>query len=93
MGMFSNYDDLLTVPEVASVLQVDRHVVYRLIKNKSLNSIQPSKSHLIPKISLISYVIGSNTQCIDKYISGEKCAKVDLCETACYDTSIDSSSL
>lgn len=40
--VFDSYPDLLTVPEVAVILRVDRSYVYRLIREGKLRVLRPT---------------------------------------------------
>lgn len=57
-SMFSEYDDLLMVSEVAKILSISRHQVYHLINTEQLHAIRPGNAFLIPKRLLINYVMG-----------------------------------
>jgi excisionase family DNA binding protein len=45
----SQYDDFLTVPEVAIVLRVSKMTVYRMLHREVLDSIRVGRSFRIPR--------------------------------------------
>lgn len=55
--MFPGCDDLMDVNEVARVLHVGRHKVYRLIATGELMAIRPGKAYLVPRVALAAYVV------------------------------------
>lgn len=55
--MFSEYRDVMTVAETANALRTERHTVYQLINQGSLQILPPTgKGHKVIKQSLINYV-------------------------------------
>lgn len=54
--MFEQYDDILTVPELAEVLRIGTTQAYRLLKSKKIQAFKEGKDWKIPKESLIQYV-------------------------------------
>lgn len=56
--MFSDYNEVLTVNEVAEILSCGRNTVYALLQQKLLAGFRIGKSNgRIPKASLESYII------------------------------------
>ena len=55
--MFSNYDDVLTVTDVAELLYVGRNTVYELLNSGLLKGFRIGKSWRIPKTYLEDYII------------------------------------
>ncbi len=55
--MFSNYDDVLTVSDVAEILYVGRNTVYELLNSGSLEGFRIGKTWRIPKVNLEKYII------------------------------------
>ncbi len=58
--MFTAYKDIMSVNEIAEVLGVERHLVYRLIENGEISSLKIGKTYKIPKIILIDFVLKSH---------------------------------
>lgn len=54
--MFEQYDDILTVPELAEALRIGTTQAYRLLKSKKIQAFKEGKDWKIPKESLIQYV-------------------------------------
>ena len=55
--MFSNYDDVLTVSDVAEILYVGRNTVYELLNSGALEGFRIGKTWRIPKVNLEKYII------------------------------------
>ena len=55
--MFSNYDDVLTVSDVAEILYVGRNTVYELLNSGALEGFRIGKTWRIPKVNLERYII------------------------------------
>lgn len=51
-----NCNDLLSVKEVKSILQIGSTLTYRLIANKEIKSVKIGKSIKIPKVYLEEYI-------------------------------------
>lgn len=54
--MFENYDDILTVEEVAEALKVGTTQVYKLVRSGEMNAFKEGKNWRIPKKGVINYV-------------------------------------
>lgn len=54
--MFEQYDDILTVPELAEALRIGTTQAYRLLKSGKLKGFKEGKDWKIPKQSLIHYI-------------------------------------
>lgn len=54
--MFEEYDDILTIPELAEALKIGNTQAYRLVKEKKLGGFKEGKDWKIPKNCLIEYV-------------------------------------
>ena len=54
--MLENYDDILTLPEAASVLRIGHTHTYRLLRSGSLKGYKEGKNWKISKISLENYI-------------------------------------
>lgn len=55
--MFENYDDILTIEEVAEALKVGTSQVYKLVRSGSLKAFKEEKNWRIPRQSVSEYVI------------------------------------
>ena len=54
--MFENYNDILTVDDVAEILKIGSTQAYKIIRNGELKAFKEGKSWKIPKIALIDYI-------------------------------------
>ena len=55
--MFSNYPDVVDVPQLQSMLGgIGKQSTYKLLKNSAIKSIKIGKIYRIPKINVISYL-------------------------------------
>ena len=54
--MFSNYDDVLTVSDVAEILYVGRNTVYELLNSEELKGFRIGKTWRVTKESLVSFI-------------------------------------
>ena len=55
--MFSNYDEVLTVSDVAEILYIGRNTVYELLNSGELKGFRIGKTWRIPKVNLEKYII------------------------------------
>ncbi|MDL2288243.1 helix-turn-helix domain-containing protein [Oscillospiraceae bacterium OttesenSCG-928-F05] len=56
LQMFAQYEDMLTVEDVASMLRLDKKRVYRMIHAGEIKSIQVERAIRVSKIWVIEYV-------------------------------------
>jgi len=55
--MFSNYPDVVDVPQLQSMLGgIGKQSTYKLLKNSAIKSIRIGKIYRIPKVNVISYL-------------------------------------
>ena len=54
--MFEEYPDVVTVGELANMLQVGKNKAYELVNNGKIKSIKIGRTHKIPKINIIKYI-------------------------------------
>ena len=59
-SMFKNEPDVLTVPDVARLLQLGKNNVYRLIKEGRLSSIKQGKKIIVPKVCLVEFLTNAD---------------------------------
>lgn len=55
--MFSEYNEIMTVTDVAEVLYIGRNTVYELLNTGVLKGFRIGKTWRIPKISLEEYIV------------------------------------
>ena len=55
--MFNEYNDVMSVDDVAAILQVGFNTVYRLLNEKELKGFRIGHTWRIPKQCLIDYVL------------------------------------
>lgn len=58
-AMYSDYPDVVTVNDIRKMLGLSRDEVYQLIHNGTLKRIGKGRAFLIPKLSVINYVLQS----------------------------------
>lgn len=54
--MFEQYDDILTIEEVAELLRIGMTQAYRIVRSGNLKGYKEGKDWKIPKQALINYV-------------------------------------
>lgn len=54
--MFEQYDDILTVSELAEALRIGSTQAYRLVRLKKIKDFKEGKDWKIPKTSVIQYI-------------------------------------
>ena len=55
--MFENFDDILTVEEVASIMKIGSTQAYKLVRSGRLKAFKEGKDWKISKIALTNYVM------------------------------------
>lgn len=55
--MFEQYDDILTIEEVAEILKIGMTQAYKIVRSGKLKGYKEGKDWKIPKLSLTEYVI------------------------------------
>lgn len=55
--MFSNYKDVVTVEQLAEMLDIGLTLAYRLVRQKTIKSIKVGREYKIPKQFVINYLI------------------------------------
>ena len=58
--MFEQYDDILTIEEVAELLRIGMTQAYRIVRSGNLKGYKEGKDWKIPKQALINYVVSQN---------------------------------
>ena len=54
--IFSNYPDVISIPDLMKMLNIGRNTAYRLLQNGKLKSIKIGKQYRIPKQFIIEYL-------------------------------------
>lgn len=54
--MFEQYDDILTVSELAEALKVGSTQAYRLVRSQKIKAFKEGKDWKIPKAAVIQYI-------------------------------------
>ena len=58
--MFEQYDDILTIEEVAELLRIGMTQSYRIVRSGNLKGYKEGKDWKIPKQALINYVVSQS---------------------------------
>lgn len=58
--MFSNYKDVVTVEQLAEMLDIGLTLAYRLVRQKTIKSIKVGREYKIPKQFIINYLTEKN---------------------------------
>ena len=62
--MFNEYDDILSIEDLADILHIGTTHAYKLLKSKKIHAYTEGKAWKIPKSSVIKYVLQqSGTDC------------------------------
>ena len=54
--MFDEFDDILTVDDIAKILKIGRNKAYNLVNAGTIKSIRIGKKYRIPKSSIVEYI-------------------------------------
>lgn len=57
--MFHDFDDILTIDELAELLKIGKNTAYRLINSGQIKSIRIGRNHRIVKESVIKYILNN----------------------------------
>jgi len=55
--MFTSYNDVVNVYQLAEMLDIGRSLAYRLVKQNTIKSIKIGREYKIPKLYVISYLL------------------------------------
>ena len=58
--MFTDYKDIVTVPQLAEMLDIGLTLAYRLVRQKTIKSIKVGREYKIPKQFVINYLVQKN---------------------------------
>ena len=54
--MFQNYPDVLTVPQLSHMLNINEKTAYQLVRQKQINHFKIGRTYRIPKIAVFNYL-------------------------------------
>lgn len=54
--LFTEYPDIMTVPQLRSALGIGRTGVYKLLESRAIRSFKIGNTYKIPKTALLEYV-------------------------------------
>lgn len=54
--MFEKYNDVLTVDETCTALNIGKNSLYKLLKIGAIKYIKVGKKYLVPKVYLIDFI-------------------------------------
>lgn len=54
--MFQNYPDVLTVPQLSHMLNINEKTAYRLVREKQIGHFKVGRTYRIPKVAVFSYL-------------------------------------
>lgn len=58
--MFHDFDDILTIDELAEMLKIGKNTAYQLINTGKIKSIRIGRTHRIPKDNLVMYIMNKS---------------------------------
>lgn len=58
--MFTDYKDIVTVPQLAEMLGIGITLAYMLVRQKTIKSIKVGREYKIPKQFVINYLVKEN---------------------------------
>jgi len=58
-NLFSEYPDVVTVKQLTKMLNIGRNAAYSLLKSGDIKTIRLGKRYIIPKKSVIEYVLSA----------------------------------
>lgn len=54
--MFADYNDIVTVHDIAKMLSMKEYKVYELIKNGKIRRLNTGKPYIVPKSEVVRFV-------------------------------------
>ena len=54
--MFADYNDIVTVQDIAKMLSMKEYKVYELIKNGKIRRLNTGKPYIVPKSEVVRFV-------------------------------------
>ena len=58
--MYDQYNDVVTIDELAEMLGIGRNNAYLLLRNNDIKSFKNGRSWKVPKLAVIDYVMKSS---------------------------------
>lgn len=55
--MFNNYDELITIEDLCSMLSIGKNAAYKLLNDKQIHAFRIGRSWKIPKRSVELYIL------------------------------------
>ena len=59
--MFTTYNDVVNVKQLAEMLDIGNTLAYRLVKQNTIQSIKIGRQYKIPKANVISYLMNKTS--------------------------------
>lgn len=57
--VFSEYEDIVSIDDIMKMLHIGRSNVYKLLRNKEIKHIQVGVKYIVPKVSVIEFIMGN----------------------------------
>ena len=54
--MFQGFPDVLTVPQLSRMLNINEKTAYQLVREKQINHFKVGRTYRIPKVAVFSYL-------------------------------------
>jgi len=70
--MFENYNDIITISDLTSMLNIGKSTAYSLLQNNKIQHIKIGRKYVIPKQSVIDFVAGMCYNDTQKINSGSQ---------------------
>ena len=71
--MFENYDDIVTVKQLAKMLKIGRNTAYELVRTSAIKCVRVGRKYIIPKQSVVDFMSDSCYNC-NEIINGRQTA-------------------
>lgn len=78
--MFANYDDILTVDDVASMMRLPNKRVYRMIRAGEIKSMKYERAIRLPKLWVIEYIQQYGFQRLTSFTDQRRAAVTVYCQ-------------
>ena len=54
--LFQSFPDVLTVPQLSRMLNINEKTAYQLVREKQINHFKVGRTYRIPKVAVFSYL-------------------------------------
>ena len=81
LQMFATYDDILSVDDVAIIMNLDKKRVYRMLRSGEINSMKFDRLVRVPKLWLIEYIQKYGFQRQQSFHKQRRAAVALYCQT------------